>query len=148
MKYSGVAAAEPVDVPRISPTKTNETDHSEDIMLDAYRRVQSLSATPRATEYRLISGVTQQLIEAKEQGWQGAELMPPLHQNRKIWSMLAILCGSPGNKLPTDLRASIISLSLWVDRHTSDVMRQRDSIDALISVNCAIMEGLSAENPS
>ena len=117
-------------------------------MLDAYRRVQSLSATPRATEYRLISGVTQQLIEAKEQGWEGAELMAPLHQNRKIWSMLAILCGSPGNQLPTDLRASIISLSLWVDRHTSDVMRRRDSIDALISVNCAIMEGLSAENPA
>jgi len=115
-------------------------------MLDNYRRVQSLSETPRAVEYRLIAEVTHQLIEARDFGWQGAELMGPLHQNRRIWSMLGILCGSPGNRLPTDLRASIISLSLWVDRHTTDVMRQRDSIDALISVNCAIMEGLSAEN--
>ncbi|EZP48691.1 flagellar biosynthesis regulator FlaF [Sphingomonas sp. RIT328] len=114
-------------------------------MLDAYQRVQALSATPRALEYRLISEVTHQLIEARDQGWQGVELMQPLHQNRRLWSTLAVLCASPGNKLPSDLRASIISLSLWVDRHTSDVMRRRDSIDALISVNTAIMEGLSSE---
>jgi len=114
--------------------------------LDAYRRTQSMSATPRATEYRLMSQVTGDMIQAKEQGLQGAALMRPLHRNREVWSTLSILCRSPGNMLPAMLRASIISLALWVDRYTSDVIRQRDSIDALISVNCAIIEGLAMEN--
>jgi flagellar biosynthesis activator protein FlaF len=114
--------------------------------LDAYRRTQSISATPRATEYRLMSQITGELIQAKENGLAGAALMRPLHRNREAWSVLALLCGMPGNKLPTELRASIISLSLWVERYTSDVMRRRDSIDALISVNCSIMEGLATEN--
>jgi flagellar protein FlaF len=114
--------------------------------LDAYRRTQSISATPRATEYRLMSQVTGDMIQAKESGLKGAALMRPLHHNREVWSTLAILCRSPGNRLPAPLRASIISLALWVERYTSDVIRQRDSIDALISVNCAIIEGLATEN--
>ena len=114
--------------------------------LDAYRRTQSISATPRATEYRLMSQVTGDMIQAKENGLKGAALMRPLHRNREVWSTLAILCRSPGNKLPVELRANIISLALWVERYTSDVIRQRDSIDALISVNCAIIEGLAMEN--
>jgi flagellar protein FlaF len=114
--------------------------------LDAYRRTQSMSATPRATEYRLMSQVTGDMIQAKESGLTGAALMRPLHRNREVWSTLAILCGSPGNNLPVTLRASIISLALWVERYTSDVIRRRDSIDALISVNCAIIEGLAMEN--
>lgn len=116
------------------------------MLLDAYRRTQSMSATPRATEYLLMSQVTGELIQAKEKELKGAALMRPLHHNREVWSTLAVLCGSPGNKLPTDLRASIISLALWVERYTSDVVCRRDSIDALISVNCALMEGLAPGN--
>ncbi|HWW65167.1 MAG TPA: flagellar biosynthesis regulator FlaF [Sphingomonadaceae bacterium] len=114
--------------------------------LDAYRRVQSISATPRATEYRLLSQVTGELIRAKEEGLTGAALMRVLHHNREVWSTFAILCGSPGNKLPTVLRAGIISLALWVEHYTSDVVRKRDSIDGLIDVNRTIMEGLATEN--
>ena len=47
-----------------------------------------------------------------------------------------------GNQLPDTLRASIISIALWVDRFTSDVVAGRDSIDGLIQVNRSISEGL------
>jgi flagellar biosynthesis activator protein FlaF len=114
--------------------------------LDAYRRTQSMSATPRATEYRLMSQVTGELMQARDAGLQGAALMQALHHNREVWGTFAVLCGSPGNKLPSMLRANIISLALWVERYTSDVVRQRDSIDALINVNRTIMEGLATEN--
>jgi flagellar protein FlaF len=40
------------------------------------------------------------------------------------------------------VRAQIISLSLWVNRHTSAVMRKEESIQPLIDVNRSIMEGL------
>lgn len=41
------------------------------------------------------------------------------------------------------MRASIISLALWVDHFTSDVVTGRESIDDLIAVNRDIIDGLS-----
>jgi flagellar protein FlaF len=93
-----------------------------------------------------MSQVTGELIQAKEKGLNGGDLMRALHHNREVWSTFRILCSSPANMLPVELRASIISLALWVERYTSDVIRQRDSIDGLIVVNRAIMEGLANEN--
>lgn len=114
--------------------------------LSAYRRAQEIAATPRATEYRLMSQITGELIAAREAGLTGAVLMPALHRNRCAWSTFSTLCASPENQLPEDLRARIISIALWVERHTSDVVRGRESIDDLILVNRAIIEGLSSEN--
>lgn len=114
--------------------------------LDAYRRARSFAETPRSTEYRLMSQITGEMIEARDAGLSGAELMPALHRNRLVWSTFSSQCGSQGNQLPDDLRAGIISIALWVDRYTSDVVRGRDSIEELISVNRAIMDGLKMEN--
>ncbi|OHT21484.1 MULTISPECIES: flagellar biosynthesis regulator FlaF [Edaphosphingomonas] len=114
--------------------------------LNAYHRAQSIVATPRATEHRLMSQITGALIEARDAGLSGAALMPTLHRNREVWTHLATICGLPGNQLPDTLRASIISIGLWVDRYTSDVAAGRDSIEDLITVNRAIIEGLSGEN--
>jgi flagellar protein FlaF len=41
------------------------------------------------------------------------------------------------------MRASIISISLFVGRHSSAVMRGEDTFDALIDINRMIMQGLS-----
>ncbi len=42
-----------------------------------------------------------------------------------------------------EVRAQIISLSLWVSRHTSAVMRREEEIQPLIEVNRIIMQGLT-----
>ena len=114
--------------------------------LDAYRRVRTIAETPRATEYRLMSQITGEMIQARDNGYSGAALMPALHRNREVWSAFSSTCGAPGNQLPTELRASIISIALWVDRYTSEVVAGRDSIDDLITVNRAIIDGLANEN--
>lgn len=114
--------------------------------LNAYRRAQEIAATPRGTEYRLMSQITAELMAARDGGLSGAALMPALHRNRRAWSTFSTLCASPENQLPEELRARIISIALWVERYTSDVVRGRESIDDLILVNRAIIEGLSSEN--
>jgi flagellar protein FlaF len=43
-----------------------------------------------------------------------AALMPALHQNREMWSNFAATCCAPGNGLPAQVSASIISLALGV----------------------------------
>lgn len=110
--------------------------------LSAYQRARTLVETPRATEQRLIREVTAALIEARDQGYSGGRLMNALHWNREMWDAFASACGAPGNGLPDALRASIISISLWVNRHASEVIKGRDSIEPLIEVNRSLLEGL------
>jgi flagellar protein FlaF len=112
--------------------------------LNAYQRARTMVEHPRATECRLMSQITGEMMQAREAGVTGAALMPVLHRNREVWSAFSDACGAPGNALPDELRASIISIGLWVDRCTSDVVRGQETIDELIVVNRSIIEGLSA----
>ena len=111
--------------------------------LHAYQRARTIVDDPRATEHRLMSQITGDMMNARDAGLNGAALMPVLHRNREVWFAFSTACGAKGNLLPDALRASIISIGLWVDRFTSDVVAGRDSIDELITVNRSIIEGLS-----
>ena len=111
--------------------------------LVAYERMQRMAESPRSTEHRLISEISREMMAAWDRGSRGAALMPALHRNREMWSTFAATCGAPGNMLPPDVRASIISLALWVDRHTSAVMAGRDTIEPLLEVNRSLLDGLS-----
>lgn len=108
----------------------------------AYQAARTRAETPRGTEYRLIGEITGEMISAEEAGLSGAALMRCLHRNREMWNAFATDCGTAGNALPETLRAQIISIALWVDRHTSAVMRGQESLADLIDVNREIMEGL------
>jgi flagellar protein FlaF len=46
------------------------------------------------------------------------------------------------NRLSKEVRAQIVSLSLWVTRYSKDVVREGASMDPLIEVNRTIMQGL------
>lgn len=112
--------------------------------LAAYQRVAQIAEHPRRTEQRLFAEISGALSAAWEGGRRGIALMPELHRNRELWSALSADCASPGNGLPDALRASIISLALWVDRYTSDVVAGRETPEALLEVNRAMLEGLGA----
>lgn len=114
--------------------------------VNAYVRAQKVAATPRSTEYRLMSEITGEMIAARDAGLSGVKLAPALHRNRQAWSLFRTLCSSPENGLPAELRAGIISLGLWVDKYTSLVITGREAIDELITVNRAVIDGLANEN--
>lgn len=116
--------------------------------LQAYHQAATRAETPRETEYRLFAQVTLALMEA-------AKIDPSdvrgrinaLDWNRRVWSILSSDCSDPGNRLPAQLRASIISLSIWVSKHTSAVIRREEEIEPLIDVNRLIMQGLRPVGP-
>jgi flagellar protein FlaF len=112
--------------------------------LQAYQRAAEQAEGPKQTEYRLFGLVTRALMEAADAPENDIKgRMKALHWNRRLWTTIAGDCANPDNTLPTDLRASIISLSIWVDKHTSGVMRKQEKIQPLIDVNRIIMQGLS-----
>lgn len=112
--------------------------------LKAYQTATQRSETPRDAEYRLFGQVTRALMEAAEVDPSDLQTrMEALDWNRRVWSALAADCAIPENQLPQALRAQIISISIWVNRHTSAVMRREESIEPLVEVNKAIMQGLA-----
>lgn len=113
--------------------------------LQAYQRAAQQTEAPRDAEYRLFGQVTRALMDAEAlpaDDFVGR--MDALDWNRRLWSALASDCSAPGNQLAPALRAQIISLSLWVNRHTSAVMRREEEIEPLIEINRIMMQGLSA----
>jgi len=108
-----------------------------------YEKAQRSSETPSQIEYRLFVQVTNALKTAQAETLRGAELMGVLDWNRRMWSVFSSDCGTEGNSLPDGLRAGIVSLSIWVSKHSSAVMRGEEDIQDLISINTTIMEGLA-----
>lgn len=113
--------------------------------LQAYQQAATRAENPRDMEYRLFAQVTRALMDAsKLDPTDFAGRMDALDWNRRLWSTLAADCGQPDNAMPPPLRASIISLSIWVTKHTSLVIRNQEEFEPLIEINRMIMQGLSA----
>jgi flagellar biosynthesis activator protein FlaF len=114
--------------------------------LAAYQTAQRRAETPREIEYRLFGQVTHALLEAQKVPYSDvAKRMDAIDWNRRVWSFMAGDCLSTDNSLPEQLRASIVSLSLWVGRYSSDVMQRNADIEPLIDINRTIMQGLAGQ---
>ncbi|WP_165187665.1 flagellar biosynthesis regulator FlaF [Caulobacter soli] len=112
--------------------------------LRAYQQTATRTENPREMEYRLFGQVTRALLAASEAPADDiATRIDALDWNRRVWSALATDCSLPENTLPMQLRASIISLSLWVGRHSSAIMRKEEDFEPLIEINRMIMQGLA-----
>jgi flagellar protein FlaF len=112
--------------------------------LRAYQQAAQRAETPRDVEYRLFAQVTRALLDVKSKPREDLRAwIDVLHWNRRIWAALADDCAQPGNALPEATRAQVISLSLFVHRTTSQVMRREADVDTLIELNRTMMQGLS-----
>ncbi|HWA91618.1 MAG TPA: flagellar biosynthesis regulator FlaF [Rhizomicrobium sp.] len=110
--------------------------------LQAYQTAQRNFEDSRTTEYRLFGQVTGALIDVQKAGQAGPPLVEAVDWNKKLWRTLAADCMDDRNQLPQDLRAKIVSLSLWIARYSRTVTRDGASLEPLIQVNRTIMQGL------
>src|ERR1700761_6766287 len=112
--------------------------------LQAYTNVQRATEDPRATEYRLFGQVTGALLDVKSSGAQGTPLVEAIDWNRRMWRTLAADCMDDRNSLSQDVRAKIVSLSLWGSKYSRKVTREKAPLDPLIEINRTIMQGLQS----
>ncbi|RYG18646.1 MAG: flagellar biosynthesis regulatory protein FlaF [Caulobacteraceae bacterium] len=112
--------------------------------LQAYKAAATRSESPREMEYRLFGQVTRALMAAAEAPATDTKTrIDALDWNRRLWSVLATDCSDPDNALAKPMRAQIISISLFVSRHSSAVMRGEEDFSPLIDINRSIMQGLA-----
>lgn len=124
----------------------------------AYKTTIRESESPRQIERRVLTRLTGRLAEQVD-SFDRAEgaaarvsllaqgLREDLASNQKFWSELKYDLAQPSNGLPADLRAGLISIALWVDRQTSQVMGGGTGLGALVEVNRSIAAGLAGQTP-
>lgn len=124
----------------------------------AYKKTIRAVESPREIERRVLSRITSDL-EKLSVGFDQADsnqqrlsilsdgLSQALSENLQLWSAMKHDLASAQNGLPADLRASLISLALWVERQTTSILAADASVAPLISVNRSICAGLSATSP-
>ncbi|MGR3497383.1 MAG: flagellar biosynthesis regulator FlaF [Limimaricola soesokkakensis] len=125
----------------------------------AYKTTIRESETPRQIERRVLSRVTGQLA-TRASAFDRAEsarersallsdgLRDDLVTNQKFWSELQFDLAQPGNALPAELRAGLISLAIFVDRQTSAVIGGNAGVGALVEINRSIVAGLGGQAPA
>lgn len=112
--------------------------------LQAYKTAATRAENPREMEYRLFGQVTRALMHAATVDRTDiATRIDALDWNRRLWTALATDCSGAGNGMDKALRAQIISISLFVGRHSSAVMRGEEDFEPLIDINKMIMQGLA-----
>lgn len=65
-----------------------------------------------------------------------------LADNRRLWMAVSDLVRDPGNSLPAETRAGLISIGLTVQR---EMDAAQPNFDFLIAINKSIADGLSGE---
>jgi len=119
----------------------------------AYKRTITETESPRQIERRVFLGVTAQM-EAFQQDFDNADgpaaklyilsngLRQALWQNEQVWLTVRTDLLEPENALSQELRAGLISLAIWVERHTQLALQGSEDIGPLIDINRGIILGL------
>lgn len=106
----------------------------------------SNSATPvrtdRGAEYAAFQSVTAGLARAARDGASMPERAAALHDNRKLWTVLATDVASEENALPQSLRAQLFYLAEFALQHSSKALRDAAALMPLIEINRSVMRGL------
>ncbi|MFV2036775.1 MAG: flagellar biosynthesis regulator FlaF [Paracoccaceae bacterium] len=107
----------------------------------AYSSPSAPIRTDRGTEYDVFARITHRLksLDAKSNA---PAFFKALHENRQLWTLLAVDVADADNALPQQLRAQIFYLAEFTLAHTSKVLSGEEDVEALIDINTAIMAGL------
>ncbi|NHX28379.1 flagellar biosynthesis regulator FlaF [Escherichia coli] len=106
---------------------------------------QTAIKTPRSIEYETFAQVTARLRSAAAGNGGFPALVSALHENSRLWILLATDVSGGDNALPAALRARIFYLARFTREHTRKVLTGKDSADVLIEINTVIMRGLSGQ---
>lgn len=109
----------------------------------AYSDATAPIRTERSTEYQIFAQITHRLSSASSENIEGfINLAEAIHDNRRLWTILASDVSDKDNGLSPQLRAQIFYLAEFTETHSRKALAKEASVDALIEVNTAIMRGL------
>lgn len=109
----------------------------------AYAAAATPVRTQRGTEYAAFQTVTARLNHACRAGAPMTERAAVLHENRKLWTILASDLADSDNGLPQSLRAQLFYLAEFSLLQSRKALNEAAALGALVEINTAVMRGLS-----
>ena len=112
--------------------------------LQAYAQTQKSALPPREVEAMAFTKAALMLDEAKGQTEDYDKYAAALKFNQLLWTIIQADIVDAANKLPPQLKANILSLSIFVDKQTVKALADTsgDHLDSLIDINKNLAEGL------
>ncbi len=99
--------------------------------------------TSRGTEYELFAQITHRMDQHAKNSTSGfADLAHALHDNRKLWTLLAADVAEDMNGLPSELRARIFYLAEFTADYTRKILSDGADPSVLVDINTVVMRGL------
>jgi len=114
---------------------------------NVYSDANRATGTPRSVEYQVFSQTTGQLNRALRASRPFSELAEALHENLKLWTVIAVDVTRSENALPVPLRSQLAGLAKFIRQHTRMVLRREAEAGVLVEINTAVMRGLRGQLP-
>lgn len=111
----------------------------------AYAAAATPVRTQRGTEYAAFQTVTARLNKARRDGVPMTERATALHDNRKLWTILASDLADGDNGLPQSLRAQLFYLAEFSLLQSRKALNDAEALGALVEINTAVMRGLGGQ---
>lgn len=110
----------------------------------SYADIQTDSvADAKDRERQLLSRSIDLLVAARDVGPMSMQAIEAVYFMNKVWTAFIEDLGSADNELPTELRANLISIGLWLLREGEEVRQGRSSnFEGLIEVSQIIRDGI------
>jgi len=115
--------------------------------LDAYRDTERNTLDGRSLEAMVLAKAAAALLAVRNQ-WEQPDLTSRLDEalryNQRLWTLFQVELAKEDNPLPDEVRRNLLSLSLFVDKHTFGLMASPapEKLDILISINQNLASGL------
>lgn len=114
----------------------------------AYAAASAPTRTDRGNEYDAFVKCTSALSAAQAGAGGYPAMVRALHDNRRLWTVLASDAANEENPLPASLRARIFYLAEFTVHHSRRVLAGDADAAALIEINTAVMRGLGGRQVS
>ncbi|PHP65706.1 flagellar biosynthesis regulator FlhF [Zhengella mangrovi] len=97
----------------------------------------------RAREREAFDQSIDMLQAAKAAGAKSIEAIHALHFTAKVWMALMTDLADPENALPKEVRASLLSIGIWMLRTVDEIRQERsENFDGLIDISKIIRDGI------
>jgi flagellar protein FlaF len=110
----------------------------------AYAQQQKRNLSPREVEAMAFTKAAVLLEEAKKHTGNIEEYSKALRFNHLLWTIIQADLTEPDNELPPEIKANVMSLSIFVDKQTTKALRSSvpADLDVLININRNLAAGL------
>ncbi len=110
----------------------------------AYAQQQKRNLSPREVEAMAFTKAALMLEDAKNLTNNIAEFSKALRFNHLLWTIIQADLTDPENQLPPEIKANVMSLSIFVDKQTTKALRSSaaNDLDVLININRNLAAGL------